>query len=132
MIYLNFDGQCKDAMNFYQKSLGGELAIQLFKDSPMVITDSHKEQVLHSTLDIGDQKLMASDTMPGKQVSVGNNFSITLDFADVPTLEEAFKKLSAGGIITMPLEDTFWNARFGMCTDKFGIGWMFNHDYPQE
>lgn len=131
LIYLTFNGQCEEAMNFYHKALGGILNIQVFRDSPMEVPESYKDQVMHATLEIGDQKLMASDSMPGMPLLPGNNFSVSLDFPDVASLEAAFGKISEGGVITMPLGEMFWNARFGMCTDKFGIGWMFNHDYPQ-
>ncbi len=129
-VYLTFNGQCREAMNFYHQCLGGELNIMLFKDSPVEVPEEQKERVLHAVLDFDDGKIMASDSMPDQPVSTGNNFSLSLDFKDNSSLDSCFQKLTEGGSITMPLGDTFWNAYFGMCQDKFGIGWMFNHDYP--
>jgi PhnB protein len=61
-----------------------------------------------------------------------NNVSLSLDFDSVDDINKAFAALSEGGKVTMELQDTFWNARFGMCTDKFGMAWLFNHDLPKK
>jgi len=76
---------------------------------------------------------MGSDTMPGMSpdIMVGNNFSISLGVDSKEEVDKLFDALSAGGKVTMPLEVTFWNAYFGMWTDKFGINWMVNYDLPK-
>lgn len=69
---------------------------------------------------------MASDSIPGHQPIEGNNISLSIDMNDVAEMEKIFGMMARGGKITMPLQDTFWGARFGMVTYKFGINWMFN------
>jgi PhnB protein len=76
--------------------------------------------------------LMVSDSMPGQPVTGGTNMSLSLNFDSVADIERVFGALSEGANITMPLQDTFWGARFGMLTDRFGINWMFNHDYQKK
>lgn len=72
---------------------------------------------------------MVSDCPPGVSVSSADQVSLSLNFTDLETIEKTFKALAEGGHITMPIQDTFWGARFGMTKDKFGVHWMFNHDY---
>lgn len=74
---------------------------------------------------------MASDTLPGMPYTRGTNFSINIDCESVSEIEKLFKAFSEGSQVTMPLQDTFWGARFGMITDRFGISWMFNHELPK-
>ena len=127
--YLNFNGNCEDALNFYKKCLGGKIVgLQRFSDSPMDVPKGFKKRVLHATFKFGDNVIMASDSMPANPIEHGNGFSLSIDVKDVKSLNSTFKKLSAGGKVTMPLQDTFWGARFGMLKDKYGVGWMFNCD----
>jgi PhnB protein len=129
--YLSFNGNCEDAMNFYAKSLNGEIVnISRFGESPMEVSEEHKNQVLHSILKIGDNTIMASDAA-GQKVDMGNNVTLSLSFNEEAQIDNAFEKLSQEGKVTMPLQDTFWGAKFGMLTDKFGVNWMFNFDRPK-
>ncbi|MCC6685231.1 MAG: VOC family protein, partial [Bacteroidia bacterium] len=68
------------------------------------------------------------DAMPGSDYTPGNNYSLSVNIPQVITMDALFDKLAQGGTITMPLQDTFWGARFGMIKDKFGVNWMFNCD----
>lgn len=130
--YLNFGGNCEEALNFYKDALGGEIeTIMRYEGAPMDVPDDHKNKVMHSHFRAGDLTFMASDAMHGKPPTVGNNISLSLNFSNEEDQKKVFENLSAGGNVTMPLQDTFWGATFGMCTDKFGINWMFNHDKPQ-
>lgn len=126
ITYLNFDGNAREAMTFYQKCLGAELEIQTFKDAKMDAPKGAESRVMHARLAKGSAVLMASDTMPGTPYKQGNNFSITIECDGIPEEEKLFTAFSEGGKVTMPLQDTFWGARFGMLTDKFGVTWMFN------
>lgn len=131
--YLNFNGNAEEAFNLYVEILGGEINfLQRFGDAPHNMgADANK--ILHLSATINGSQLMASDCPPGVTVSGGDNLSLSLNFGSAPELDEKFNKLAAaGGKVTMPLEDTFWGARFGMLVDKYGISWMFNHDYPKE
>jgi PhnB protein len=74
---------------------------------------------------------MASDTMPGMPFQQGNNFSVSVHCESVEEIEKTFAALSEGGKAPMPLQDTSWGARFGMCTDRFGVQWMCNFEYPK-
>lgn len=129
--YLNFNGNCREAMRFYHACLGGELELMPFSDAPMELPAGSDHLIMHAVLKKGDLNLMASDSMPDQPVSFGNNVSLSLDCPSKEQADAYFQALSAGGTITMPLEVTFWNAYFGTLVDKFGVCWMFNHDLPQ-
>jgi PhnB protein len=128
-VYLTFNGQCTDAINFYKDNMNGNLEmLQTFAESGQPVDDQYKEHVMHAVLDLDGFKIMFSDTAGKGDVTFGDNFSIALNFKSDAEIEKAFAAMSAGGNITMPLQDTFWGAKFGMCTDKFGVNWMFNYD----
>ena len=130
--YLTFDGNCEEAMNFYKDALDGEIeSMMTFEDAPMEIPEDHKSKIMHSTMKAGELTIMASDRMPEYPFNSGNNVALSMNFRNEEDQKKVFDNMSAGGNVTMPLQDTFWGAKFGMCTDKFGINWMFNHDKPQ-
>ncbi|UOF00649.1 VOC family protein [Bdellovibrio reynosensis] len=125
--YLTFDGSCKEAMSFYQKCLEGELQMTTFGESNMPTPPEAKDRVMHARMFKGGMTLiMASDTMPGMQCRQGDNFSISLTCENAGEAEKFFVSLSEGGIVKMPLQETFWAEKFAMFTDKFGINWMIN------
>src|ERR1043165_8460595 len=130
--YLNFDGNTRDAMTFYQKSLGGDLQIQTFADAHVPGPPGSENRVMHARLARGNAVLMASDTMPGHTFSQGTNIHVNVDCESVEEIEKAFKAMSQGGQVVMPLADQFWGARFGMLVDKFGVHWMFNCELPKK
>jgi PhnB protein len=135
-IYLNFDGNCKDVFEFYRATFGGEFeTLQTFADGPddMPVPDAAKNRVMHVSLPLGPDgaMLMGSDTMSGQPLTMGNNFSIVYPARSREECDALFPKLSAGGDVTMPLQETFWGAYFGSVTDKFGVGWMFNIELAQ-
>ena len=129
--YLTFNGTCRQAMTFYKDILGGDLELMDFASSPMEVPDEAKNYIMHAILTSNGVTLMASDTMPNQPVTNGNSVSLSINCQSTDEINHLFNSLSDGGQITMPLEDTFWGARFGMLTDKFGTCWMFNYDYPQ-
>ena len=129
--YLTFNGTCRQAMTFYKDILGGDLELMDFASSPMDVPDEAKNYIMHAILTSNGVTLMASDTMPNQPVTNGNSVSLSINCQSTDEINHLFNSLSEGGEITMPLEDTFWGARFGMLTDKFGTCWMFNYDYPQ-
>ena len=132
-IYLKFDGNCREAFEFYRSSFGGEFAeIQTFANAPydMGVGDEYLDHVMHVSLPIGTSVLMGSDSAPGfgpPNVS-GNNFAITVHAESREEADRVFARLSEGGSVTMPLEDTFWGAYFGVLTDRFGVNWQIHHD----
>jgi len=125
-VYLNFDGNCKQAMEFYKKCLGGELYTTPFSEAPFDSPKEPKDRVIHAALQVGSGMLMASDTMPGMPFTPGNNFSVMIECENAAEQDRIFAALGDGGNVTMPIQDTFWDARFGMVIDRFGISWMFN------
>ena len=127
--YLNFNGTADNAIQLYQSALDAKVdSIMRFGDAAgnLPVEPADKNRVMHARLQVGGGMFMISDTMPNGPVSTGGNVHITLDFDNVDDMSRKFDALSAGGKVTMPLQNTFWNARFGMLTDAYGINWMFN------
>jgi PhnB protein len=126
--YLIFNGNCRKAMEFYKKCLGGVLHTMPYGDAPgcSELPAKYKKWVIHARLTIKSMVLMASDTRPGMPVQEGDNFFISINCKSVKEIEKLFKALKAKGKVTMPLQETFFAQRFGMLTDQFGVKWMFN------
>ena len=127
--YLYFNGKAAEALTFYSTALDGEILFQqTYGDSPMEVSPDSKGKIMHATFKAGELSIMVSDSTEKTAVKAGTNISLSLNFKDEESMTKVFNALSDGGNIAMPLQDTFWGARFGMATDKFGIHWMFNHD----
>ena len=127
--YLHFNGNCEEAMKFYQSVLGGELSISRFSDfggPDSSVPQDKPEGVMHSTLTGSELEFMASDGMPEKAVVIGDNISLSITGSDTEQLTSYFNSLSEGGEVTLPLAKQVWGDEFGMCTDKYGIHWMIN------
>jgi PhnB protein len=129
--YLNFDGNTREAMTFYKDCLDAELFIQTFGEAQAGGPPGSEDRVLHARLTKGSAILMASDTMPGMPFTIGSNFHVNIDCESVAEIDRYFAAFSEGANVTMPLQDTFWGARFGMITDRFGVNWMFNCELPK-
>lgn len=129
--YLTFNGNCNEAMNFYKDVFGGELRVQKFGDAPMDSPADAKDRIMHAHLSNGAFNLLASDVMPGQAPIEGNNVTLNVNCDSKDQQDQYFNKLAEGGKITMPLENTFWGAYFGMLTDKFGMHWMFNTEHKK-
>lgn len=131
--YLTFKGDCKEAMEFYAKSLNGKMEmVSTFSEMKMEVADEFKDKIMHGVLKSGDLTMMFSDTLHATEATVkGNSISLSLNFDDKESLQQVFTALEAGGKVTMPLQDTEWGAFFGMLSDKFGYHWMLNYDYPK-
>lgn len=126
--YLNFDGTARQAIALYERALGARVeGLQTFADIPgNTPLEGNANRVMHAMLHIGGGMLMISDTGPDMPITVGNNVHVCLDFDDASEMARKFDALATGGQINMPLQDTFWGAKFGMLTDAYGIRWMFN------
>jgi PhnB protein len=124
--YLFFDGRAEEAIEFYKKALGAEVTMLMrFKESPDpgMAPPNAGDKVMHSSLRIGDTVVMASDgECKGKANFQG--FSLSLSVASEAEAERAFKALSDGGKVEMPLTKTFFSPKFGMLADRFGVTWM--------
>lgn len=135
-VYLNFNGTCEQAFNHYKSVFGGEFAaFSRFGDMPSSETplpDSEAQKILHVALPVRDCVLMGSDCPPDFTNGVqGNLFNISISATSKAEADQLFNALAAGGQVTMPIADTFWDAYFGMLCDAFGVNWMVNYDYPQ-
>ena len=126
--YLNFNGTAAKAIKLYETALGAKVENMMpWADAPGAPPSPEtKDRVMHAALRIGEGAVMLSDSQPGVPVTAGSNMHVTLDFDDAVDMARKFEALSAGGKVTMPLQDTFWGAKFGMLTDAFGVSWMFN------
>lgn len=125
--YLNFNGNCEEAMNFYKSVFGGELQISRFKDfagPDMPTPEGYEDKVMHSTLTSEGLSFMASDGAPGQSVTFGNSVQVSVAGDDETRLKAIFDGLSQGGSVTMPMAKQVWGDQFGMLTDKYGIHWM--------
>ena len=126
--YLAFDGRCREAFEFYQKALGGEITfIQTIGESPMASSmppEAHG-RTMHVTLQIGDQVLQGADAPPGLFTKPAG-FCVAAHFDDVAEGERVFSALAQDGTIQMPFQSTFWAKGFGMLIDQFGTPWTVN------
>ncbi|MBS1830025.1 MAG: VOC family protein [Acidobacteria bacterium] len=133
--YILLNGGAEKAIRLYEAALGAKVeALMRYGDGPPCDPSLaiDRNLVMHACLTIGSRTLMISDAMPGQPAKIGNQVSITADFADPKDMVNAFEALSVGGTVTMPIQDTFWGAKFGTLTDAFGVNWMFNCTLPKE
>lgn len=136
-VYLTFDGNCREVFEFYRSVFGGEFsAIVTFGEGPpdLNVPEAEQDRIMHVSLPIGSGVLMGSDSCSafGPPPVTGTNFSISLIGESRSHCDEVFARLSDGGSVRMPMQETFWDAYFGAWTDKFGIGWMINHDLAED
>ena len=124
--YLTFNGNCREAMAFYADTLGAKLDVMTFADAKVPCPAGSEGRVMHARLTVGRLTLMASDSMPQMPFHQGNNFSISLNCSDAAEADRVFDVLGATGQTQTPLKETFFAARFGMLTDRFGVQWMIN------
>ena len=126
--YLIFNGNCREAMNFYRRCLGGDLRIATFGEGDPKVPPEAKDRLMHARLTKGSTVLMASDNMPGMKYTPGDNYFVSLACDRDEEVDALFASLGAGGTPQMPPLDAPWGARFAMFTDRFGVGWMLNHE----
>ena len=140
--YLNFDGNCAEAMAFYAELFGGQILHQMsFGEMPpsegmMPLPEAAKKRLMHSHLQVGAQAIMASDTMPAMlgqdPESCGGGYKkpqglwVSIGVESATEGRRVFDGLASGGQVTMPFATTFWSPGFGMVTDRFGTPWMVN------
>jgi len=126
--YLNFKDDCEAAFKFYERCLGGKIGFKMtFGESPMAqqAPPGWQDKIMHIRLEIGDRVLMGSDAPPERYVAP-KGFFVSLTVDQPAEAERAFNAFADNGSVQMPLQETFWAARFGMVVDRFGIPWMIN------
>jgi PhnB protein len=132
--YLNFDGNCAEAMRFYEKTLGGKLEMMMkFSESPDPAMcpppgapAEVANRILHASLLIGQQRILASDTMPGQTYEGQKGVALAITYPTVAEARKVFDAFANGGRIDMPLAPTFWAEVFGGVVDRYGTCWLVN------
>ena len=136
VTFLNFDGECREAMLFYKRCFDAELFLMPYGEAPgdpAWKAPEVKDRIIHSGLSKGPLRiLMACDVMPGASVRGHSGFDVAIQCDSLAEIDALFAALAEGGTVTMPLEETFWATRFGMLTDRFGIDWMLNLGKPAQ
>lgn len=132
-IYLNFDGNCRDAIHFYEDVFHtGPANIMTFGEGPdnpdFPLPEEARSRVMHAKLNIHGGDVMFSDTWPGMPFTLGDNFSLTIVTHDLAEVDTLFDRLQDGGSVDMPLQETFWSKRYGAVTDRFGVSWQFSYE----
>jgi PhnB protein len=137
--YLTFNGNCEEAFDFYKSVFGGEFhQVSRYEEMPEAedfrISETLKRKIMHISLPLSkDSYLMGCDSNPSTgEVRTGDNISLSIDADSKEEADKYFQKLANGGNITMPINTTFWNAYFGMLTDKFNINWMISFNLAGE
>jgi PhnB protein len=135
-VYINFNGNCREAVEFYAKAFGTEEPkIMAFGDAPpnpeFPIPEEAKKLVMHTELNISGSRVMFSDIFPGMPFAQGNNITLVINSSNIDEIKSIFNKLKEGGKVEMDLQETFWSKCYGNLTDKFGIGWQVSHNSEQ-
>ncbi len=129
--YLNFQGDCEDALNVYKKILNGKLEIVNRYDNPaMKAPEEYKNKILHARLSADNFEIYASDVMPGTPAkdNVRGRVALSLDVSTPEKGKEIFEQLAEKGKVNVPFQKQFWGAWHGNLVDRFGISWMVNSD----
>ena len=132
--YLNFNGNCREAMNFYKECLGGELTLIAVKDMPAgtACPEGTENQIMHSSL-VGDRfTIMGTDMVGPEGLQQGNNFSLSVNCSSEEEINRLFNAVTSGGKVFEPVKMQSWGALFGYGADKFGSRWMFHYDKNQK
>jgi len=130
--HLGFDGNCDEAMKFYESTFGGKINFRMtWAESPMCdqVGADFQGKMMHESLKVGDTVIMGADAPPGRYQKP-QGIVVSVAVPEVEEAERVFKALAEGGSIQMPFQETFWAKGFGMLTDKFSIPWMVNCEKP--
>jgi PhnB protein len=130
--YLVFNGNCEAAFKFYEKVLGGKIEAMLpHEGTPAAehVPPEWRNKIMHARLSVGDKVLMGSDAPPDHYEAM-KGFSVTLGIDRPADAERIFHALADKGTVRLPIQKTFWAARFGMLVDQFGTPWMINCEQP--
>ena len=139
--YINFNGNCEEAFNYYKEVFGGEFSmLSRFSEMPpqegMELSEADMNKIMHVSMPISKETLLMGSDVGGEwapELKVGNNITLSITADSKEQADRFFYMLSEGGVVTMPMDMTFWGSYFGMCTDKFDINWMISFgEAPQE
>ena len=130
--YISFDGNARQALEYYRDVFGGELTISTFGESGMADSPD-ADKVMHGNLETDRGfTIMAADTPSGMKYEPGSNMAVSLSGDDTGELHGYWERLSDSGSVSVPLEKQMWGDEFGMCADRFGTAWMVNIAAPKE
>jgi len=132
-LHLNFMGTCAEAFAFYETVFKDKVSFKMtYGEGPagMPVPEEMKSKVMHMSMPLGSVVLMGCDTPPDKSAPIGG-FQIAVNLDEEAEVTRIYDALKEGGSVQMPLMKTFWSPWFGMCTDKFGVGWMVSVPGPQ-
>lgn len=125
--YLHFNGDCEEALNTYQKILGGEVQIVTRYDNPaMNAPTEYQQKILHASFTFSGNTILASDVLPNRETIHGTDTNLSLSVANAEEGTRIFNELSKGGKVHIPFKQQFWGAWHGNFIDRFGIRWMVN------
>ncbi|WP_110932598.1 VOC family protein [Paenibacillus bouchesdurhonensis] len=132
-VYFNFDGNCREAVEFYADVFNTEAPqIMTFGEAPpnpeYKLPEEAKDLVMHARININGSNVMFSDVFPGMPYVQGNNITLAFVSTDLDEIKSVFHKLKEGGTVNMELQETFWSKCYGNIKDKFGTEWQVSHD----
>lgn len=135
-VYINFKGNCREAVGFYAEVFGAEKPrIIAFGEVPAdpnyPLPEEDKSLVMHTQLSILGSTVMFSDTPSNMPFIAGNNISLIISSKDIEEVKSLFNKLKDGGNVVMDIQETFWSKCYGYLIDKYGIGWQLSYDDGQ-
>ncbi len=132
--YITFNGNCREAMTFYNGCFGGELTLQTVEGTPMEqqCPTGMKHQIMHAMLMNKSVVLMGSDMMGKDGFLRGNSIALSVNCTSEEEIKMFFSYLSEGGKINDPLKEMFWDALFACLTDKFGLTWILNFEQTSD
>ena len=131
--YLNFDGNCAQAFDYYARHIGGQVvALMKFGDGPMAqhTPAQDRDKVMHARIDLPGGTLMGTDCTSDRPWQPIRCAYVVLHVDDAASAERIFGALADGGKVEMPLQQTFWAHRYGITVDRFGVPWMVNCEKP--
>jgi len=134
LTHLHFQGNCSEAFRFYAATFGGRIVFSMtYGEAPGAAQGppAARDQIIHARVDLGDDALLGCDVPPDRYEKP-QGFNVMASAEDAAHAERLFRVLSEGGTVCMPMQETFWAYRFGMCTDRFGTPWMVNCAKPDE
>jgi len=134
--YLQFNGNCAEAVAFYETVFGVKAEIFKYKDAPpsegYQAPEGTEDYIMHAQFNLGSDTIMYCDMPQESALNFGNNIAISVSFDELDSVQKSFDLLKEGGSVGMEPQETFWSKRFASLEDKFKINWMLSYEYCTE